>query len=286
MLPPKRPGEALLAYEQILAERRGRVSLLTLNRPEKLNAWTPKMMVELTAAMRAAAADNSVGAIVVTGSGRAFCAGADVDSVFRANSEARDSGEPAPQPASDEPPPTNWVAFLRSLPKPTIAAVNGTAVGIGVTQVLPMDIRLASEDARFGMFFVRMGLVPELASSALLPQMVGQARALEWCMSGRMISAAEAKDGGLVSEVVARDTLVDRAIELGEQLSGQSAFAMTKIRQLILQNTNESDLGLVMRREGEALNAAYRSWEHNEAIEAFLTKRPADFQKQAPTAVE
>lgn len=105
-------------------------------------------------------------------------------------------------------------------------------------------------------------------------------------MSGRMISAAEAKDGGLVSEVVARDTLVDRAIELGEQLSGQSAFAMTKIRQLILQNTNESDLGLVMRREGEALNAAYRSWEHNEAIEAFLTKRPADFQKQAPTAVE
>lgn len=275
-----------MSYEQILAEKRGRVALLTLNRPEKLNAWTPKMMAELTAAMREAAADNSVGAIVLTGAGRAFCAGADVDSVFRANSEARDSGEPASQAAPDEPPPTNWVEFLRSLPKPTIAAVNGTAVGIGVTQVLPMDIRLASDDARFGMFFVRMGLVPELASSALLPQMVGQARALEWCLTGRMISAAEAKDGGLVSEVVEKERLVDRAVELGEQLCGQSAFAMTKIRQLVLQNTNESDLALVMRREGEALGAAYRSWEHKEAIEAFLTKRPADFQKQAPTPVE
>ncbi|MEO8539493.1 MAG: enoyl-CoA hydratase-related protein [bacterium] len=271
-----------MSYEQILVEKRGRVSLLTLNRPEKLNAWTPKMMSELTAAMRAACEDDSVGAIVVTGAGRAFCAGADVDAVFRANSDARDSGA-APAPASDEPPPTNWVAFLRSLPKPTIAAVNGTAVGIGVTQVLPMDIRIASEDARFGMFFVRMGLVPELASSALLPQMVGQARALEWCLSGRMIPAAEAASAGLVTEVVAKENLVDRAIEMGEQLCGQSAFAMTKIRQLIHQNTNESDLNLVMRREGEALGEAYRSWEHKEAIEAFLTKRPADFQKQAPT---
>jgi 2-(1,2-epoxy-1,2-dihydrophenyl)acetyl-CoA isomerase len=159
-------------------------------------------------------------------------------------------------------------------------------VGIGVTQVLPMDIRIASDDARFGMFFVRMGLVPELASSALLPQMVGQARALEWCMSGRMIPAAEAQNAGLVSEVVARDNLVERALELGEQLSGQSAFAMTKIRQLIMQNTNETDLSTVMRREGEALASAYRSWEHKEAIEAFLSKRPADFQKQAPTPID
>jgi enoyl-CoA hydratase/carnithine racemase len=273
-----------MTYEQILSEKRGRVALLTLNRPEKLNAWTPKMMSELTIAMREAVADAGVGAIVVTGAGRAFCAGADVDAVFRANSEARGTGtEAAP---SDEPPPTNWVAFLRSLPKPTIAAINGTAVGIGVTQVLPMDIRIASDDARFGMFFVRMGLVPELASSALLPQMVGQARALEWCMSGRMIPAAEAQNAGLVSEVVPRDNLVERALELGEQLSGQSAFAMTKIRQLFMQNTNETDLSTVMRREGEALASAYRSWEHKEAIEAFLSKRPADFQKQAPTPID
>lgn len=277
-----------MAFEQILAEKRGRVALLTLNRPEKLNAWTPQMMAELRSAMQAAGEDPSVGAIVVTGAGRAFCAGADIDAVFRSQSEARDSGgaRDAGAAAAATATATNWVSFLRGLPKPTIAAVNGAAVGIGVTQILPMDIRIASEEARFGMFFVRMGLVPELASSALLPQMVGQARALEWCLSGRMIDASEAKDAGLVIETVPGDRLMDRAVELGEKLSGQSAFAMTKIRELIIQNSNESDVDLVMLREGQALNAAYRSWEHKEAIEAFLTKRPADFQKQAPTPVE
>lgn len=274
-------------YEQILVEQHGRVALITLNRPEKLNAWTPQMMAELTKAMRTAAADAGIGAIVVTGAGRAFCAGADVDAVFRANSEARDvSPAAAPTAADDAAVATNWVSFLRSLAKPTIAAVNGAAVGIGVTQVLPMDIRIASEDARFGMFFVRMGLVPELASSALLPQMVGQARAIEWCLSGRMIPAAEAREAGLVSEVVANDQLVARALAIGEQLAGQSAYAMTKIRQLIVQNTGESDIAAVMRREGEALAAAYRSWEHKEAIDAFLTKRTPDFQRHTPTQVD
>ncbi len=270
-----------MTFEQITVEQRGRVAVLTLNRPEKLNAWTPRMMAELTQAMRAAAGDTATGAIVVTGAGRAFCAGADVDAVFRKQSQERDAGEESK--AAQDAGADNWVTFLRNLPKPTIAAVNGAAVGIGVTQALSMDIRLASENARFGMFFVRMGLVPELASSALLPQMVGQARALEWCLSGRMIPAAEAREAGLVSEVVPAEGLIDRAVELGEQLAGQSAFAMTNIRRLIVANTNETDVTAAMHREGVALNAAYRSWEHKEAIEAFLTKRPADFGKQAPT---
>ncbi len=272
-----------MSYETITAEQRGRVALLTLNRPEKLNAWTPMMMVELRKAMEAAVADNGTGAIVVTGAGRAFCAGADIDAVFKTNAEARDSSQPETTTNANA---GDWVSFLQRLPKPTIAAVNGAAVGIGVTQVLPMDIRIASESARFGMFFVRMGLVPELASSALLPQMVGQARALEWCLSGRMIPAAEAREAGLVSEVTAPEALVDRAVEIGEQLSGQSAYAMTKIRQLIIQNANATDMLAVQRAEGAALAAAYRSWEHKEAIEAFLTKRPADFTKQAGTPVE
>ena len=271
-----------MTYNTITVEQRGRVSLLTLNRPEKLNAWTPAMMVEMRAAMEAAVADNATGAIVVTGAGRAFCAGADIDAVFKTNSEARDAAQPENvAPARAE----NWVSFLQNLPKPTIAAVNGAAVGIGVTQVLPMDIRIASEHARFGMFFVRMGLVPELASSALLPKMVGQARAIEWCLSGRMIPATEAREAGLVSEVVAADALVDRAIEIGELLAGQSAFAMTKIRQLIIQNTDATDLAAVQRSEGAALAEAYRSWEHKEAIDAFLGKRPADFTKQPRTPV-
>jgi len=272
-----------MTYETITEEQRGRVALLTLNRPEKLNAWTPQMMVDLRTAMEAAAADSATGAVVVTGAGRAFCAGADVDAVFKTNVDNRAAARPENTSTTNA---GNWVTFLQNFPKPTIAAVNGAAVGIGVTQVLPMDIRIASENARFGMFFVRMGLVPELASSALLPQMVGQARALEWCLSGRMIPAGEAREAGLVSEVVSAEGLVDRAIEVGELLSGNSAFAMTKIRQLIIANTNATDMTAVQRSEGEALAAAYRSWEHKEAIDAFLTKRPADFSKQAPTRVE
>jgi len=271
-----------MAYETILVEQRGRVALLTLNRPEKLNAWTPGMMVELRRAMEVAAADKATGAVVVTGAGRAFSAGADVDAVFKSNVEARENNQPENTEGAGS---GNWVSFLQNFPKPTIAAVNGAAVGIGVTQVLPMDIRIASEHARFGMFFVKMGLVPELASSALLPQMVGRARAIEWCLTGRMIPAAEAREAGLISEVVAGDGVVDRAVELGEQLSGQSAFAMTKIRQLIVENATETDMVKVMRSEGEALAAAYRSWEHKEAIDAFLGKRPADFSKQAGTPV-
>jgi len=269
-------------YEQILVEQRGRVAIITLNRPEKLNAWTPRMMAEMRDAMTGAA--ESAGAIVITGAGRAFCAGADVSAVFAKNVEVAETG--AARPEADTANATNWVSFLRNLPRPIIAAVNGVAVGIGVTQILPVDIRIAAEDARFGMFFVKMGLVPELASSALLPQVVGQARALEWCLTGRMIPAAEARDAGLVSEVVPNDKLLARAVELGEQLAAQSAFAMTRIRQLIVDNTNETDVEAAMRREGEALNAAYRSWEHKEAIDAFLSKRAPDFQKQPPTQVE
>ncbi len=271
-----------MTYEQITVEQRGRVAVLTLNRPEKLNAWTPQMMAELTTAMTAAAGDRATGAIVLAAAGRAFCAGADIDAVFRKSSTERDSGGDA---AVDRGTGTNWVTFLRTFPKPTIAAVNGAAVGIGVTQILPMDIRIASEEARFGMFFVKMGLVPELASSAILPQIVGQGRALEWCLTGRMIGAAEAKEAGLVAEVVPGDRLLARAVEVGEHLSGQSAFAMTKIRGLILANTNQSDTAAAQRSEGSALGEAYRSWEHKEAIDAFLNKRPADFQKEAPTPV-
>ncbi|MGE5595241.1 MAG: enoyl-CoA hydratase/isomerase family protein [Hyphomicrobiales bacterium] len=267
-------------FEQILFEKRGRVGLITLNRPDKLNAWTPQMMAEMRRAMDDCVADRGVSAIVVTGAGRAFCAGADIGAVFKANADAQDAGkepERAPQEATD------WVTYIQNLPKPTIAAVNGTAVGIGVTQVLPFDIRIASKDAKFGMFFVRMGLVPELASSALLPQMVGSARALEWCMTGRLIPADEARESGLISEVTEPGAVVDRALELGEQLAGNSALSMTLIRKLLREQASERDVRKVQRAEGEALAQAYASWEHREAIAAFMEKRPADFTKQEPT---
>ena len=263
-------------YEQILFEKRGRAGLITLNRPEKLNAWTPRMMVEMRHAMDDCVADPAVAAIVVTGAGRAFCAGADVGDVFK---KRADAGDESRDTAAEESGSHNWVEYLRTLPKPTIAAVNGTAVGIGVTQILPMDIRIVSETAKFGMFFVKMGLVPELASSALLPQMVGTARAIEWCLTGRMIPAAELREAGLVSEVVAPERLVDRAIELAETLGKNPAPAMAMIRGLLVRNVHNDNVAEVMSSEGQALQVAYATWEHKEAIAAFLAKRDPDFSK-------
>ena len=266
-----------MGYEQILYEQRGKVGLITLNRPEKLNAWTNQMMTEMRDAMERGCAEPSIAAIVVTGAGRAFCAGADIAS-FAAQREKLDRGEAAPEaPAAAD--PTSWVKFCRELPKPTIAAVNGTAVGIGVTMILPMDIRIAAQSARFGMFFVRMGLVPELASSAILPQMVGAARAVEWCLTGRLIPAAEAREGGLASEVVADDALVARAIEIGGSLANNPGPAMAAIRKLIYDNQLNGNVAEVMRSEGVALDAARRTPEHKEAIAAFFEKRPPNFSK-------
>jgi enoyl-CoA hydratase/carnithine racemase len=264
-----------MSYEQILFEKRGKVGLITLNRPERLNAWTPKMMVEMRHAMDDCVADPAVAAIVVTGAGRAFCAGADVGDVFKKRADSEGSG--SRDTAAEDSGSANWVEYLRSLPKPTIAAVNGTAVGIGVTQILPMDIRIVSENAKFGMFFVKMGLVPELASSALLPQMVGTARAIEWCLTGRMIPPEELRESGLVSEVVPADRLIDRAIEIGELLAKNPAPAIASVRSLLVANVHNDNVAAVMRSEGEALQRAYATWEHKEAIAAFMEKREPDF---------
>jgi enoyl-CoA hydratase/carnithine racemase len=262
-----------MAYEQILFEKRGHVGLITLNRPERLNAWTPKMMVEMRQAMDDCVADDGIAAIVVTGAGRAFCAGADVGDVFK---KRADGGEDS---AAADSRSANWVEYLRTLPKPTIAAVNGTAVGIGVTQILPMDIRIVADTAKFGMFFVKMGLVPELASSALLPQMVGTARATEWCLTGRMIPAEELRESGIVSEVVAADRLVERALELGETLAKNPAPAIAMIRKLLISNVHNDSVASVMKSEGDALAVAYNTWQHKEAIAAFMEKRTPDFSK-------
>jgi len=264
-----------MAYEHVLFEQRGRVGIVTLNRPERLNAWSDGMMNDMRAAVEHCNADPSIGAIVFTGAGRAYCAGADI-SGFKRAVDARVSGESAARGSAtlgDD----NWIAFVRRMPKPLIAAINGPAVGVGITHILPFDIRIASENARIGMFFIRMGLVPELASSYYLAQLVGTGRALEWCLTGRMISAEEACSTGLISEVVPAEKLLDRALELGEQLAAQPAPAVRLIRQLFNQNATDMDFRAVMAREGEALAEAMATPEHREAVNAFLEKRAPDF---------
>lgn len=268
-----------MEYEQILVEQRGRVRILTLNRPEKLNAWTGQMMTELRDAIEAAGADPSVGAIVLTGAGRGFCAGADI-----AGFEARLAAQGANgAPAAPEPPreTLDWVRFIQQAPRPTIAAVNGVAVGVGVTAILPFDIRIGSPEARFGFAFVKLVRVPELGSSHLLPQMVGMGRARDWCLTGRMVPAEEAREAGLVSEVVPIEQLVARAVEIGELMAANAPRAMTRIREVLIRNADEADFDAVIRIEDVARAEAGASWEHREAITAFRERRQPDFSPRA-----
>jgi len=260
-------------YQQIIFEHRGRVALITLNRPAKLNAWTPRMMTEYRDAIERANADPEIGSVVMTGAGRAFCAGADIGEVFNRQIEGGNN-QPEPQ---DNRRAEDYLGFLGRMPKPTIAAINGAAVGIGITQVLPFDIRIASTEARIGFVFVRMGLVPELGSSSFLPRLAGAGRALEWCLTGRMITAAEARDGGLVTEVLNPDTLLDRALALGEELADRPLDSVQLIRSLLRDNAHEPNLREVTRREGDALRLAYASPQHHEAVKAFLEKRKPNF---------
>jgi enoyl-CoA hydratase/carnithine racemase len=152
-----------VAYQVLQYETRGDVALITLNRPEKLNAWTPQMSLEQVDSIERANADRQVGAVVMTGAGRGFCAGADMEQTFKERIEGRDPGGDTAHGEGGMPAGIDWVALCRRS-KPLVAAVNGAAVGIGMTMILPFDVIVASEKARFGMLFIKVGLVPELAS--------------------------------------------------------------------------------------------------------------------------
>jgi enoyl-CoA hydratase/carnithine racemase len=272
-----------VAYEQVIYQRRDpeAVAVITLNRPEKLNAWNPTLQRELREAIGVANDDPAVGAIVLTGAGRAYCAGADIGNwqrnleggtgdAFRGGSGAAERG---PRPEDE-----NIVALIRRS-KPVIAAVNGVAVGVGVTHILPADIRIASENARFGFIFVRMGVVPELASTYYLSQIVGLAAAQELCLTAKMIDAAEALRLGLVSKVVAPERLVDEAVAVGAEIAALPPLQVRLTKQLFTRNATDADTAAVMAREGEALATAYASPEFKEAVSAFMEKRQPVFQR-------
>jgi enoyl-CoA hydratase/carnithine racemase len=231
------------------------------------------MMFELRDAIEKANADPAVSAIVFTGAGRAYCSGADVGGW----AQAIQSGQAAQGSATAG--EDNWLAFLRRMPKPTIAAVNGVAVGVGVTHILPMDIRIASENARFGFAFVKMALVPELASSYFLPQLVGLGRAQEWCLTARMVESDEALRAGLVTEVVAPDRLLDRAVEVGEMIAQHAPAAVRRVKRVLESNATDSDVQSVMLRENAQNAAARQEPDHKEAVAAFMEKRKPEFRR-------
>src|SRR5678815_2062463 len=200
-----------MADSLIRVERRDAVAVITLDRPEKLNAWTPAMAVEQARAIEEANADPTIGAIVMTGAGRGFCAGADMEATFKLRLDGVDPGEDTQSGSGGMPATLDWVGLLRKS-KPLVAAVNGAAVGIGMTMILPFDVIVASEKAKFGMLFIKVGLVPELASTHFLVQRVGFGRASEMCLSGKLYDAAEAHAWGLADRLCAPDELLPRAL--------------------------------------------------------------------------
>ncbi|MGB5076757.1 MAG: enoyl-CoA hydratase-related protein, partial [Sphingorhabdus sp.] len=212
------------AFSQILYGVERGIATITLHRPEKMNAFTGTMMLEICAALDLADADDTVRAIIVTGSGdRAFCAGADLTpegggEVFASGSTVDTLGDERVRDSGGR-----LTLRLFQSTKPVIGAINGAAVGIGATMQLAMDFRLASDTARFGFVFARRGIVPEAASSWFLPRLVGMQQALEWCMTGRVFGAAEALAGGLVRSVHAPDQLLPAAQALAREIADNTA---------------------------------------------------------------
>lgn len=268
-------------YTQIKTEKRDNVLIITLNRPDRLNAWTGRMAAEQADAIKKANDDPDIGAIVMTGEGRGFCAGADIGDTF----QSRIDGEDRNNENGGMPREVDWIELVRSS-KPMIAAVNGPAVGIGVTMILPFDIIVAAEEAKFGMVFVKMGIVPELASSHFLVSRMGWGHANEMLLSARLFPAAEAKEKGLCEYVVPGAQLLDKALEIAGQIAQNPSRQLRMTKQLVSQNACETDMKQAQKREIEALMVCYTSPEHKEAVDAFLNKRKPDFKKAALSAAE
>ena len=244
---------------------------ITMNRPERLNAWTYQMGAELQHAIEHGNDDANVDVFVLTGAGRGFCAGADIKDLFKNQADAGDDG-------SNERPARDWVGLVRRA-KPMIAAVNGAAVGVGLTQILPCDYIMASPDAKFSARFVKMGVVPELASSYYLVARAGFGLANRMMLTGETLGAAEAQRIGLVDELVAdADDLLPRAMQLAKQIGENPPRALGAVKALVTANMAEPDVKEVQKREMAALAEAYKSPEHHEAIAAFIEKRPPNFK--------
>ena len=262
-----------MPFDEIRTDVTDGVCTITLDRPEKLNAFTETMMRELIDAFDQSDADDAVRVVIVTGAGRGFCAGADLSGGggtfdYREGgglAEHRDGG---------------GLVTLRIFEsrKPVIAAINGPAVGVGLTMTLPMDIRLASSSARFGFVFARRGIVPEAASSWFLPRLVGISQAAEWCYTGRVFSAEEALAGRLVSRVVAPDALLDTARALAREIADNTSAVSVALTRALLWRMLGADHPMEAHKvDSKLIYEMGRSPDAAEGVSAFLEKRPARF---------
>ena len=261
-------------FEQILYEKDGPILTITLNRPDKLNAFTGQMMQEIIEAMDAADADDEVRAIIFTGAGRGFCAGADLS----AGKDTFNNDAPGKQSGLQRDGGGLLTLRLFESKKPLISACNGPAVGVGATMQCAMDIRLASEKARYGFVFSRRAIVPEACSSWFLPRIVGIQTALEWTFSGRVFEASEALDRGLVRSVHAEDELLPAAKALATEFSEMtSAVSVTLIRHMLWKMLGADHPMEAHKIDSRGVYHRGRSADAFEGVESFLQKRAPSF---------
>ena len=265
-------------YETLHSEAEGGILTVTLNRPERLNALNRTMLEELLAVAEEADAAEDIRVVIITGAGRGFCAGADLAagpgrfdwSERESETEHRDGGG-------------LFALRVFDSTKVWIAAVNGPAVGFGATMTLPMDVRIASDAARFGFVFSRRGLAPEAASAWFLPRLVGISQAMEWVASGRVFSAQEAREGRLVSRVVPAAALLDVARELAQEIAEHtSAVSVAVARQMLWRALGADHPMDAHRVDSRAIYALGRSGDAREGVKSFLEKRAPRFPGRVP----
>lgn len=266
----------LVDYEQIIYEVSDGVATITLNRPEKLNAFTGQMMNEVIDAIDRTDADDDVRVVIVTGAGRAFCAGADLSGGGGTFSK----GGSDVQTKVGVPRDGGGLTSLRFYEshKPIIGCINGPAVGVGVTMTLPMDIRLASDTAKFGFVFNRRGIVPEACSSWFLPRVVGISKAMEWVATGRIFSAQEAHEAGLVRSVHAPDELLPAARAIAAEIAENTAPVSVSLSRHMLWRMLSADHPMEAHMvDSRGILSRGKSADANEGVTSFLEKRPAVF---------
>src|SRR5260370_12647139 len=257
-------------YETLLIERCDGIAIITLNRPEVMNAFNPKMGKEILAALRMLADDDDTRVVILTGAGRAFCSGADI-------SKPKDgAGQWNRNVVRGYESSAAMSRLMANYPKPIIAAINGVALGVGFTLTLPCDIRLASENARFGATFTRIGMIPELGSSFLLPRIVGFGKAMEVVLTCRVIDAQEAKELGLINKLTAEGKVMDEALEMARMILKSPPVALRLTKQA-LHHAASAGMIQATEFEGLALQMCRDSADHKEAIKAFREKREPRF---------
>lgn len=282
-------------YETILYDVCDGVLTITLNRPNQLNAFNATMLDDLVAALDAADADDAVRVVLVTGTGRHFCAGADLSrgtETFRsgwsdgANSPVRSDGSIDYSHDGVRDPAGRVTLRIHRCLKPVIGVLNGAAVGVGITMTLSMDIRLMADTAKVGFVFARRGIVPEGASTFFLPRLVGISRAMEWCATGRLLDAQEAKDGGLVRSVHSPDDLMPAARALAREIADNTApVALALTRQMMWRGFGQLHPMEAHRVESRAVFSRGRSADVAEGVTSFLEKRKAVFPDEVSTAM-